>query len=152
MFDYCVLLENFTPKVVVTPSVVSANRVSIDGRMKYVWVYNISMENHSNVDVQLIKRKWFISDSSGFTTVVAGDGVIGQQPILKPGHGFEYTSFADLSVKSGSMCGEYIFKVLLSEIDLQKKDENGDENCLFTVPIPNFFLAEPGKNDFLKKH
>ena len=96
---------------------------------KYVWAYEVRIENLGDETVQLINRHWSITNSLGQTETVRGPGVVGEQPILKPGEYFEYTSGAPLSTPSGLMVGTY-----------QMEDNDGK---VFDVCIPAFSLDSP---------
>ena len=96
---------------------------------KYVWAYEVRIENLGDETVQLINRHWSITNSLGQTETVRGPGVVGEQPILKPGEYFEYTSGAPLSTPSGLMVGTY-----------QMEDNDGK---VFDVSIPAFSLDSP---------
>ena len=96
---------------------------------EFVWAYTVEIENGSGKTWQLMRRHWKIIDAEGRSQNVDGDGVVGQQPVIKPGEAFKYTSGAPLSAPSGVMGGTY---------DLQ--DEN-EENL--TVAIPTFSLDSP---------
>ena len=96
---------------------------------KYVWAYEVRIENLGEETVQLINRYWCITNSLGQTQTVRGPGVVGEQPILKPGEYFEYTSGTPLSTPSGLMMGTY-------------QMENNDGK-LFDVSIPAFSLDSP---------
>ncbi len=96
---------------------------------KYVWAYEVRIENLGDETVQLINRHWSITNSLGQTETVRGPGVVGEQPILKPGDYFEYTSGAPLSTPSGLMMGTY-----------QMEDNDGK---VFDVCIPAFSLDSP---------
>ena len=74
---------------------------------RYVWAYTVRIDNESGEAVRLRTRHWQITDARGMTDEVAGDGVVGEQPIIRPGEGFEYTSGAPLSTPSGLMVGKY---------------------------------------------
>ena len=73
----------------------------------YVWAYNVRIENQGNIAAQLLTRHWRIVDARGQIHHVIGDGVIGEQPFLKPGDIFEYTSGTPLSFGSGFMSGSF---------------------------------------------
>lgn len=90
------------------------------------------MENKNSFPVQLISRDWYIFDSLNEVRIVSGLGVIGEQPILKPGEKFTYTSGCDLISEIGQMKGFYTFKNL------------GDGETL-QVYVPDFKLEYPGK-------
>jgi len=96
---------------------------------RYFWAYTIQLENHSDQTVKLLNRHWQIVDSLGHTKEVRGPGVVGEQPVLKPGEAFRYTSGVPLSTPSGIMQGEY-------EMVL-------DSGELFQVDVPAFSLDCP---------
>ncbi len=73
----------------------------------YVWAYHIQIHNQGAETVQLLTRHWRITDASGRVQEVQGAGVVGEQPILKPGEAYEYTSGCPLSTPSGIMVGTY---------------------------------------------
>src|SRR5215831_4877818 len=96
---------------------------------QYVFAYTITITNTGNVTAQLISRHWFITDGDHRVQEVKGLGVIGQQPVLKPGEKFEYTSGASLPTPVGTMRGTY-----------QMVGEDGQS---FEAPIPSFTLSVP---------
>lgn len=96
----------------------------------YVWAYKVRIENHRADTVQLRSRHWKITDAFGRTQEVKGPGVVGEQPVLKPGASFEYTSGTPLPTSSGIMVGSY-----------SMEDAAGQ---LFDVAIPAFSLDAPG--------
>lgn len=73
----------------------------------YAFAYTVTVRNTGQVTAQLIARHWHIHDASGQVEEVQGLGVVGQQPLLRPGQGFEYTSGCRLRTASGSMHGSY---------------------------------------------
>jgi ApaG protein len=83
-----------------------AERSSPDNN-HFFWAYTITITNHGDVTVQLKTRHWRITDSQGRVQEVRGAGVVGEQPILKPGEHFEYTSGVPLHTPSGFMVGTY---------------------------------------------
>ena len=99
-----------------------------DGR--YVWGYRVAITNHSNRSVRLVNRYWHITDQNGQVDEVTGPGVVGEQPHLRPGDTYEYSSGCPLDTPSGVMFGHY-----------QMETEEGD---LFEVAIPAFSLDAPG--------
>ncbi|MGI4850401.1 MAG: Co2+/Mg2+ efflux protein ApaG [Janthinobacterium lividum] len=126
--------NTLTPNLLSTYIKVSAIPVFIeqesshsDGR--YIWSYQIKIENSSDSTVQLHSRYWKITDSFGRCHEVRGQGVIGEQPILQPGDVFEYTSATSLTSPSGIMEGFY--------------DMKDDEGQAFKVQIPVFSLDSP---------
>jgi ApaG protein len=95
----------------------------------YTFAYTITITNTGEVPAQLISRHWLISDSGGTTEEVKGLGVVGHQPLLKPGEAFQYTSGCRLRTASGMMRGSYFFVA-----------EDGER---FDVAIQPFDLVEP---------
>jgi ApaG protein len=81
-------------------------RSSLSSR-QYAFAYTVHIENQGTVTAQLRSRHWIISDANGGVQEVRGDGVVGAQPILRPGENFEYTSWCVLPTPSGSMKGTY---------------------------------------------
>jgi ApaG protein len=73
----------------------------------YGFSYTVTVTNTGEVPAQLISRHWLISDANGHTEEVKGLGVVGQQPLLKPGEAFQYTSGSRLRTASGTMHGSY---------------------------------------------
>lgn len=71
----------------------------------YVFAYTVTITNTGEVAAQVIARTWNINDSNGRTEKVRGLGVVGQQPLLKPGQAFEYTSGTRLATPTGTMHG-----------------------------------------------
>jgi ApaG protein len=96
---------------------------------RYVWAYRIRIENHGETTVQLISRHWIITDARGRREEVKGPGVVGEQPVLEPGEGFEYTSGCPLPTPSGFMVGTY-----------QMATSDGGA---FDIEIPAFSLDSP---------
>ena len=99
----------------------------------YSFAYTITITSTGDVTAQLISRHWIISDANGHTEQVKGLGVVGQQPLLKPGEAFQYTSGCRLRTASGSMHGSYFCVA-----------EDGEP---FTCPIELFVLEafSPGQ-------
>ena len=97
---------------------------------RYVWAYTIEIENHSEDTVQLISRRWLITDGRNHTEEVSGAGVIGEQPRLKPREAFRYTSGCPLTTPSGEMRGAY-----------QMLTDAGEA---FEAEVPAFSLHLPG--------
>lgn len=96
---------------------------------RFVWAYQVTIENKGQITVQLKRRRWRITDSMGREQVVEGDGVVGEQPVLKPGESFEYTSGTPLPTPSGIMVGSYFMET-----------ETGET---WDVAIPAFSLDSP---------
>lgn len=74
---------------------------------RYVFAYTIRIENAGEVPARLISRHWLITDANGKVQEVRGEGVVGEQPWLRPGESFEYTSGAVLETPLGTMQGSY---------------------------------------------
>jgi ApaG protein len=92
-------------EVVVTPRFV-ADRSSADNNY-FFWAYTIAITNHGADTVQLKTRHWHITDATGRRQEVRGAGVVGEEPVLKAGESFEYTSGVPLQTPSGFMFGTY---------------------------------------------
>ena len=75
----------------------------------YTFAYTITITNTGEVPAQLISRHWLITDANGNTEEVKGLGVVGHQPLLKPGEAFQYTSGCRLRAATGVMRGCYFF-------------------------------------------
>ncbi len=93
----------------------------------YTFAYHISIKNVGEVPVQLLSRHWIITDGHGKVQEVRGAGVIGEQPEIKPGESFEYTSGSQFKTAVGTMHGSYQFVA--------------DDGVKFEAPIPKFTLA-----------
>ena len=74
---------------------------------RHVFAYTVGIQNTGNVSAQLISRHWLISDARGHTEEVKGLGVVGHQPLLKPGESFQYSSGSRLRTPTGTMHGSY---------------------------------------------
>src|SRR6185437_13970300 len=92
-------------EVTVTPRF-DAERSS-PGKGYFFWAYTIDITNLGSETVQLKTRHWRITDASGRLQEVKGPGVVGEEPLLKPGESFEYTSGVPLPTPSGFMAGSY---------------------------------------------
>ena len=101
----------------------------------WVWSYQILIENNGNDRVQLIDRYWKITDATGIIKEVKGSGVIGEQPTIKPGEFFEYTSGTPLNKSSGFMSGNYRM--------INEKNES------FFIDVPVFSLDIPSVQKIL---
>ena len=97
---------------------------------QWFFLYTIEIINESERACQLVSRHWIIQDATGRTEEVRGPGVVGEQPKLAPGEGFEYTSGCPLPTPLGSMEGRY-----------EMRDADGNS---FDVRIARFELREPG--------
>jgi len=96
---------------------------------QYVFSYTVTIINDGKMPARLLTRHWLITDADGETQEVRGDGVVGEQPYLKPGEGFQYTSGTLMKTPVGSMQGSY-----------QMRADDGNE---FDALIPEFYLVAP---------
>ncbi len=101
---------------------------------EFMFAYRITIENHNNFTVKLLRRHWFIFDSNGEHREVEGEGVIGIQPVLKPGETYQYVSGCNLKTEMGRMHGTYLM-------------ENQNNKESFKVNIPSFDMIVPFKNN-----
>jgi ApaG protein len=128
------------PTITASEAVTQGIRVSVRARYseqnsdpqrgQWVFLYTITIRNEGASRVQLLNRHWLITDANGEVEEVKGPGVVGKQPILEPGQGFEYTSACPLKTPFGSMHGTY--QML------------GPSNETFDVQIAGFALRKPG--------
>lgn len=103
------------------------NSYSAPADNHYLFSYYITIENKTEYPVQLLRRHWYIFDSSGEYSEVEGEGVVGQQPVLLPGEVYEYESTCNLITDMGRMHGTYLM-------------ERTTDKMRFEVPIPEFEL------------
>ena len=96
---------------------------------RYAFAYTINIANTGSMPAKLLTRHWIITDANGRVQEVRGDGVVGEQPHLKPGEGFEYTSGAILETAVGTMRGSYQMLA--------------DDGRRFDAPIAPFTLSIP---------
>ncbi len=100
------------------------------GEGRYAFAYSITISNDGPIAARLLSRHWIITDADGGVQEVRGEGVVGEQPLIRPGEGFRYSSGAIIPTPVGSMQGAY-----------QMVDETGRR---FDAPIAAFTLARPG--------
>ena len=127
--------------VTMTPDANENSGISISVKTKYLqqqsdvlnnsyaFAYTITIQNNRTDTVQLLRRHWIITDQNNHVEEVKGKGVIGQQPVIRPGEHFQYSSGAILNSNIGDMKGSYTMLA-----------ENGET---FDVAIPAFVLATP---------
>ena len=96
---------------------------------RWFWAYHIRVENEGQMAAQLMRRRWEITDGRGAKSVVEGDGVVGDQPVVMPGGSYDYVSGCPLSTPSGHMVGSF---------GMIAEDGSG-----FDVAIPKFLLNAP---------
>ena len=111
-------------KIIVRPQYLDGQSKPEEGH--FVWAYTITIENHGRETVTLRTRYWKITDANGQVQEVRGAGVVGEQPELKPGDTYSYTSGCPLKTSSGFMVGAY---------QMQKADGE-----FINVDIPAFSL------------
>jgi ApaG protein len=97
---------------------------------RWFWAYTVEIENHGVETVQLKSRHWIITDGLNRSEAVDGEGVVGEQPVLKPRDAYRYTSGCPLPTPSGVMRGTYLMQ--------------SDAGETFDVDIPEFSLDLPG--------
>ena len=113
---------------VMTKSTYLADQ-SDPSKNQYVFSYTITVTHTGDVAAQLISRHWYITDGDHRVQEVKGLGVVGQQPVLKPGESFEYTSGASIPTPVGTMKGSYQMV--------------GEDGTTFEAAIPAFTLSVP---------
>ena len=96
---------------------------------QWVWAYQIEIINLTGAPVQLVARRWTITDAFGRVEEVHGSGVVGEQPVIEPGDSFSYASGCPLTTPSGSMVGGYFCR--------------DAEGRMFEIAIPHFSLDVP---------
>jgi ApaG protein len=101
---------------------------------QFVFAYRITIENESEYSIQLLRRHWFIQDSSAEQREVEGEGVIGMQPIIAPQDQYQYISGCNLKSELGQMFGTYLM-------------ENVHTKVKFNVKIPVFQMEAPFKRN-----
>lgn len=121
--------DNRKYEITVTPVAAYIPDQSDEAANRYVFAYTITITNTGEVAAQLISRYWLITDANQETQEVKGLGVVGEQPLLKPGDSFEYTSGTALATPVGTMKGSY-----------QMMAEDGQA---FEAEIPEFVLSIP---------
>lgn len=114
-------------RIIVRPKYLDSQSKPEEGH--HVWSYTITIENHGRETVTLRTRYWRITDAHGHIQEVRGAGVVGEQPTLRPGDSYSYTSGCPLRTSSGFMSGAY-----------QMQAEDGS---FFNVEIPAFSLDSP---------
>jgi ApaG protein len=101
---------------------------------EFMFAYRISITNHNQFSIQLLRREWSIFDSSGEHRQVEGEGVVGQQPVIASNENFQYVSGCNLKTEMGKMWGDY-----------EMLDTNNQ--LKFKVDIPAFQMIAPMKNN-----
>ena len=96
---------------------------------RWFWAYHIRLENGGEQEVQLLTRRWVITDGRGARHMVEGEGVVGEQPIVAPGQSYDYVSGCPLDTPTGAMEGSY--------------QMIGADDEIFEARIPRFQLIGP---------
>ncbi len=125
LFPYTETTRDITVRVAVT----FLEEQSDPDRGRWFWAYHIRIENGQQAPVQLLTRRWQITDGRGGTHLVEGEGVIGEQPVIQPGGAFDYVSGCPLATPTGAMKGS--FQML------------GSDGSMFDVEVPAFSLIGP---------
>lgn len=115
-------------KVTVQPTYLEKH--SRPAQFHFAHAYVVTIENQSEEKVQLMRRHWFIHDSTGTVRQVEGEGVVGEQPVLFPGQSHQYTSWCPLSTEVGKMHGTFTMQY-------------AKNRKLFKIAIPEFQLIAP---------
>jgi len=102
---------------------------SMPDERRFVFAYTIRIHNAGRIGAKLLSRHWVITDDDGKVQEVRGEGVVGEQPWLRPGDDFEYTSGAVLETPLGTMQGSYQMLA--------------DDGTRFDAPIAPFTLSVP---------
>ena len=123
------MAERKVYEITVSPKATYVEDQSDPSKNQYVFAYTITIANTGTVPVQLVSRHWLITDANGKVAEVKGQGVLGQQPWLKPGESFEYTSGTNIETAVGTMRGTYH---MLAE-----------DGQTFEAAIPLFTLSVP---------
>jgi|SRR5579885_569411 ApaG protein len=122
-------MKNKSHSIVVSAQPSYVPEQSNPANEKFVWSYEITIINESEDIVQLLNRFWRITDMTGKIEDIHGAGVVGLQPLIKPGKQFVYTSYCQLVTPQGTMEGYY---------EMQNLDE-----MHFNIEIPKFILSAP---------
>ena len=99
---------------------------------EFMFAYRITIKNNNSFPIRLLRRQWYIFDSNASHREVEGDGVVGVQPLIKPGEQYQYVSGCNLKTEYGKMHGFYIL-------------ENFNSKLQFQVKIPTFEMVVPFK-------
>ena len=122
--------ETANPKIRVEVETSYVEEQSDPRDKRFVFSYTITIRNEGQVPARLLTRHWIITDANGNVKETRGDGVVGEQPYLKPGQGFRYSSGAVIETPVGTMQGSYQMVA--------------DDGQRVDAPIAPFRLAMPG--------
>jgi len=121
--------NNSVYKIQIVAQVKQLVEQSDEADNRFVFSYTITLTNNGESTVQLLSRHWVITDANNQVQEVRGQGVVGEQPVLKPGQSFGYTSGTVLSTPVGTMTGSYLMVA--------------EDGTKFDAPIPQFVLSVP---------
>lgn len=121
--------KNDQPGIIIQTQVNYLPEQSDESGNRFVFSYTISITNLGSRSARLISRHWIITDAHNHVQEVRGQGVVGEQPLLKPSQSFEYTSGTVLTTQVGTMRGSYRMQA--------------EDGSLFDVDIPQFVLSIP---------
>jgi ApaG protein len=124
---HAMMMPPYEFSVSVMPQYLDAH--SNPAEERFVFAYTVTIRNTGQRTAQLLSRHWIITDANNQVEEVRGDGVVGEQPVLRPGESFEYTSGCPLPTPVGSMRGTYQCV--------------GDDGTAFEAVIPEFVLSMP---------
>ena len=125
MFPFAETTRGITVRV----SVSFLSEQSDPAKGHWFWAYHIRIENEGQMAAQLMTRRWEITDGRGAKSLVEGDGVVGDQPVVMPGASYDYVSGCPLTTPSGHMQGSYGMVA--------------EDGSSFDVAIPKFLLTAP---------
>ncbi len=125
MFPFAETTRGITVRV----SVSFLSEQSDPAKGHWFWAYHIRIENEGQMAAQLMTRRWEITDGRGAKSLVEGDGVVGDQPVVMPGASYDYVSGCPLTTPSGHMVGSYGMVA--------------EDGSSFDVAIPKFLLTAP---------
>lgn len=123
------VFEKTTHDISVTVEPIFMDDQSDHSKNHYVWAYHVRIENNGEETVQLHSRYWHIVDARGVVQEVEGEGVVGEQPVLRPGEAYEYTSGTPLATSCGIMKGTYFMQT--------------NDGETLNIEIPAFSLDSP---------
>ncbi len=118
-----------TRGVTVRVSVSFLSEQSQPAQGRWFWAYHVRIENEGEMAVQLLTRRWLITDGRGSRHEVEGEGVVGEQPVIAPGASYDYVSGCPLATPTGAMQGSYFMM--------------GEDGSGFDADIPRFPLIAP---------
>lgn len=120
-----------TDDIIVRVSVSFLPEQSEPGRGRWFWAYHVRIENEGDAPVQLLTRRWSITDGRGAIHHVEGEGVVGEQPVIHPNSSYDYVSGCPLNTSTGVMEGHYTMVA--------------SDGRMLRVAIPRFALVAPAE-------